>query len=212
MRLLHAIGLALALAFHAAGAAAAVDDDYAKGKLAFARGDVTGAMNVLRPAAKAGHAPSQVLLAYILEGADFAQEAAQLYRDAAALGSADGHAGIAALLYSGRGVAKDEKLALQHFSKAAELGHGGAIEIIATGWTQGNMGLDAKADPAAARAALLRAAERKHLPSADALAEGHQTGRYGLTVDAAEALRWKATATQWRRERAASAPSGGARR
>jgi TPR repeat protein len=203
----------VALLFACSAAAfGAPADDHQRGLTAFQRGDLIGAMAALRPAAKAGHAPSQALLAFILDRADFLEESTALYRAAAEQNDPEGHAGIAGYYLVGRGVAKDEKRAIEHFSKAAELGHGGAIEILATAWTQGTLGLDAKADPAAARAALLRAAERKHLPSADALAEGHQSGRYGLPVDAAEAARWKAAAAQWRRERAASAPAGGARR
>ena len=212
-RLLRALGVTAAtVALWHAAAHAAPDDDFARGRLAWQRGDVTGAMSALRAPAKAGHVPSQLLLAHILEGADFAQEAAQLYRDAAAQDSPDGHAGLASLHLAGRGVAKDEKLALQHFSKAAELGHPLSIEVIANAWVKGQLGLDAAADPAAAKAALLRAAERQHLASADALAQGYQSGRYGLPVDAAEAARWRERAAAWRRERAASAPGGGTRR
>ena len=210
VRALTLAGAALVL-WHA-NALAAPEDDYARGRLAWQRGDVSGAMNALRAPAKAGHVQAQLLLAHILESADFVQEAAQLYRAAAAQSSPEGHAGLAGLHLAGRGVAKDEKLALQHFSKAAELGHTLSIELIATAWVKGQLGLDAAADPAAARAALLRAAERQHLPSADALAQGYQNGRYGLPVDAAEATRWREQAAAWRRQRAASAPAGGTHR
>jgi TPR repeat protein len=64
------------------------------------------------------------------------------------------------------------------------------------------MGLQASADLYAAQAALLRAAERGHLPSAEALAAAYQQGGYGLAADAAEAARWQTRAADLRRQRA----------
>jgi TPR repeat protein len=71
------------------------------------------------------------MLAFILDKADFVDEATALYRAAAAQDDADGHAGLAHAYLTGRGVAKDEKLALQHFSKAADLGHAGSRAVVA---------------------------------------------------------------------------------
>ena len=131
-------------------------DDHQRGLRFYQRGDVVSAMSALRGPAQAGHAPSQALLAFILEGADYREEAAQLYRDAAAQGNAEGHAGLAGLLLSGRGVAKDEKQALSHFSKAAELGHAASIEVLVRAYQTGLYG--ATADPAQAAAWRARAA------------------------------------------------------
>jgi TPR repeat protein len=183
-------------------AQSAPQDDYLRGELAYHRGDVVGAMSALRPAAQVGHAPSQALLAFILDRADFVDEAARLYRDAAAQDNADGHAGLANAYLSGRGVAKDEKQAAAHFSKAADGGHAAAIDLVAVGWIKGQMGLQASADPSAAQAALLRAADRGHLPSVVALAGAYQQGGYGLAADAAEAARWQTRAAELRRQRA----------
>ncbi|MBL8351364.1 MAG: sel1 repeat family protein [Burkholderiaceae bacterium] len=159
-------------------------------------------MAALKPAAQAGHAPSQTLLAFILDRADFVDEAARYYRDAAALGDAEGHAGLANAHLTGRGVAKDEKLAAAHFSKAAELGHAASIELLATAWSRNQLGLDANANPAAALSALQRAADAGHLPSTEALARAYQGGGLGLAPDAAEAARWQARATELRKQRA----------
>ena len=151
------------------GALAAPADDHRRGLESYQRGDVVAAMATLRAPAGAGHSPSQVLLAFILEGADFVAEAAQLYRDAAAQDSAEGHAGLAGLLLSGRGVAKDEKLALSHFSKAAELGHAASIEVLVRVYQNGLYG--AAADPALAATWRARAAElrtRQATPTAKA--------------------------------------------
>jgi TPR repeat protein len=183
-------------------AQAAPQDDFLRGQLAYHRGDVVGAMAALKPPAQAGHAPSQALLAFILDRADFVDEAARYYRDAAALGDAEGHAGLANAYLTGRGVAKDEKLAVAHFSKAAELGHVPSIDLMATAWSGSLMGLDANADPAAAFAALQRAAEAGHLASIEALARAYRSGGLGLSPDAAEASRWQARAAEQRKLRA----------
>jgi TPR repeat protein len=140
------IGSGLLCAALAAGAAPA--DDHQRGLLAYQRGDVVAAMRELRPAADAGHVPSQTLLAFILDRAGFADEATRLYRAAAERNDAEGHAGLAAAYVSGRGIAKDEKQAWLHFSKAAELGHEASIEVVAQAYRQGLFGMPV--DPAAA--------------------------------------------------------------
>ena len=187
------------------GAQAAPADDHARGLKAYHRGDVVDAMNALRPAVQAGYAPAQTLLAFILERSDFAEEAVALYRSAADQGDAEGHAGLANAYLSGRGVAKDEKRALQHFSKAADAGHAPSVEVIATAWAQGDLGLQAGADPAAARAALQRAAAQGHLASAEALAAAYQKGRLGQAPDPAEATRWQQRVAELRQQRVAKA-------
>jgi TPR repeat protein len=198
--------LVSALLVALAVARAAPADDHQRGLQAFHRGDVAAAMAALRPAAAAGHPPSQALLAYIFDRADFVEEAARLYRQAADGGDADGAAGLAGLYVSGRGVAKDEKLALQHFSKAAALGHEAAAEAVAQAYLKRQLGADASVDPEGARQALLRAAGQGHLASAEALAEAYRRGSYGLVADEAQAQQWQAKATAWRQQRA-SAPT-----
>lgn len=190
----------------AAAASAAPADDFKRGELAFARGDVVGAMDVLRPAAKAGHVPSQLLLAYILDRADFSEEAFGLYRDAAAQGDPEGHGGLALAYLSGRGIAKDEKQALQHFSKAADLGHEKSIHLLADAYVKGDMGL-ARAPAADALAAIRRAADKQHLPAMDALVDAYTSGRWGQAVDAAQAAQWKARAAELRKQRAKAPPA-----
>lgn len=197
------IGALLAWA-SAAGAAPA--DDYQRGLQAYQRGDVVAAMSALGGAAKAGHAPSQSLLAFILDRADFIEDAARLYRDAAAQDDLEGLAGLANLHLTGRGVVKDEKLALQHFSKAAELGHAASIETLANAYLKRQLGLDPDGrDAAGALTAWRRAAERGHAPSADALSRAYQSGGQGLAADAAQATAWKARAAELRKQQAAPA-------
>lgn len=182
---------------------AATDDEYRLGLQAYQRGDVASAMNLLRAPARAGHAGSQTLLAFILEHADLTEEAARLYAQAAAQGDAEAHAGLANLYLTGRGIAKDEKLALVHFSKAAELGHAAAIEVMADAHLKGLMGLAAEPrDNAAAVVALRRAAHQGHLASAEALALAYRRGGFGLEADAAQAASWRARSDELRRQRA----------
>lgn len=191
----------------ASAAGAAPADDHARGVQAYQRGDVVGAMRELGRAADAGYVPSQTMLAFILDRADFAAEAARLYRAAAERDDADGHAGLAGAYLTGRGIAKDEKAAWRHFSKAADLGHAASIEQVADAHRLRRMpeGMDS---PEAARAALLRAAERGHLASIDALAQAHASGAFGLAPDAAQAERWRARAETLRRQRAGTPATG----
>jgi TPR repeat protein len=132
--------LALALWLVALDTWSAPADDHQRGLLAFRRGDVVAAIAALRPPAQAGHAPSQTLLAFILDRADFTEEAARLYQAAAAQDDAEGHAGLANAYLTGRGVAKDENRAWQHFSKAAELGHAASAQVVANAYAKGQFG------------------------------------------------------------------------
>lgn len=186
----------------AAGAFAAPDDDYRRGLQAYERGDVGSAMGLLRAPAAAGHARAQTLLGFLLDHADLPGDAARLYASAAAQGDTEAHAALANLYLSGRGIVKDEKRALQHFSKAAELGHAAAIEIVAEAYLKESPGLAAGArDNGEAVAALRRAAERGHLASAEALLKAGRDGGFGLTPDAGEATRWQARVAELRATR-----------
>ncbi len=196
------LGVVAVLMVLAAPVHAAAQDDYQRGLQAYHRGDVAAAMAALQTAAQAGHAASQSLLGYILDRADFAEQSAALWQQAAAQGDAEAHAGLANLYLTGRGVVKDEKQALQHFSEAASRGHVLAAEVLAAAWLNGRMGLDAAAEPAAALAAVQRAAGMGHLPSTQALAQAHRTGRFGLPLDEAQALSWQARAASLQAQRA----------
>lgn len=185
---------------------AAPQDDYRSGLQSYQRGDVVAAMAVLRQGAAAGHAPSQALLAFIMDRADFVDEAARLYRSAADQADAEGLAGLANLQMTGRGVAKDEKQALQAFSKAAQQGHALAIRVVADAHLSGRFaGIELARDDAAASAAIRRAAEQDYLPAVDALAQAHGSGAFGIAVDAVQATRWRERAAELRR-RSGAAP------
>ncbi len=133
--------LLLACAAAVAVAVAAPADDHERGMQAWRRGDVVGAISELRRGADAGHVPSQTMLAFILDRAGYVDESARLYQAAAERNDAEGHAGVAAALLTGRGLAKDEKRAWLHFSKAAELGHLPSIDTLAQAYRTGQPGL-----------------------------------------------------------------------
>lgn len=194
-----------------AQALAAPADDYQRGLKAYQRGDVVTAMTALRPAANAGHAAAQALLGSIMDRSDFTADALKLWQQSAAQGDADALASLGNYYLVGRAVAKDEKLAQQHFSKAAAAGHAASIELVATAWVKGQMGLDAKAEPALALAAVRRAADAGHLASADAMAVAYRDGLYGLSPDPAQAAIWLARAATWRQQRAATPPRAASR-
>lgn len=122
-------------------AGAAPEDEHRRGEAAYHRGDVASAMSILRAPAQAGHAPSQSLLAFMLDRGDFVAEAAALYRQAAAQDDTEALYALANYHLTGRGVAKDEKQALVHFSKAAELGHAASMQLLAEAHAKGSMGL-----------------------------------------------------------------------
>lgn len=124
-------------------------EGHRQGLAAYQRGDVVAAMRALRPAAEAGHAPAQALLGFILEKSGDLDEAIKLYTRAAAQDDVDGHVGLAQLMLVGSGVAKDEKRALQHFSKAAERGHAASIVWLAEAYRKGRHGLAPEAPEAA---------------------------------------------------------------
>lgn len=191
----------------ACGVSAGPLEDHQRGLQAYQRGDVMAAMAALRPAAQAGHAPSQSLLAFILDRANFAEQAVQLWRQAAAQGDAEAHAGLANMALTGRGIAKDEKLALQHFSEAAALGHAASVGWLADVWLQGRLGTQLAAQPEQARAVLLRAAAQGHLASMDALAAHYRAGQAGWPLDTAEAERWTARAQTLRERRRTAEPA-----
>lgn len=189
-------------------AMASADDDYRRGLAAFQRGDVVAAMSTLRPGASAGHAPSQSLLAFILDRADFTEEAATLYRAAAAHGDAEAHAGLANLLLTGRGIAKDEKAAFEHFSKAAQLGHELSIQVVADAYLKNQFGQSAAREPAVAREALERAAGRGHLAAAEALVDACRSGGLGQAADPACEAAWRQRVAEIKRQRIGAPAKG----
>lgn len=177
------LGLALS-----AAAAAAPQDDFESGRKAFQAGDVVGAMPVLRRAADAGHAPAQSLYAFILDKADFDEEAAKYFRLAAEQGNAEGQYGLGALYAAGEGVARDARVAREWFERAASQGHGLAVLALSQAFMGRTLGFSGDPSDGSALAWVRMAAELGSVPALDYLAKGYRSGAFGA-VDVAQAER-----------------------
>lgn len=182
-----AVVLCLVAAF-SASCWGAPEDDHRRGEQAFRTGDVVTAMAALRRAADAGHAPSQVLLAYILDQAEFDEEALAWYRKAAAQGDAAGEYGVGAMYLAGEGVKQDLTQAYFWFLRAAGRKHGPATIALADAYIRAEQGaVPVGPDRARAGEWLRKAASLEYLPALEALAQAYRVGGFGLSPDAAQA-------------------------
>jgi TPR repeat protein len=180
--------IALLLFWHACLAWAAPEDDYRLGADAYRAGDVVKAMALLKSSADAGHAPSQSLLAYILDQAEFDEEAVAYYRKAAAQGNAEGEYGLGSMYSAGEGVKRDPAEARKWITRAAEHGLAAAINALAHAYIDGDLGIDETERNGAEALRWVRlAAESNYLPALERLASAYRTGAYGLTVDVKQA-------------------------
>lgn len=215
LRLSAALAAAALLLMCSVGIAAPADD-YQAGRKAYQAGDITGALQILRKPADAGHAPSQALLAFVLESAGMYDEAIVQYRKAVEQGDADAEFGLAGALMSGHGVAKDPVQARQLFERAGARNHALAIQWLAESALRGqprfviaNPGsaaaAAAAADPAQAPRPLApadlewvrKAAANDHLASLDYLVRAHRAGLTGAP-DMASAKDFEARAEKLR--------------
>lgn len=179
---------ALLLVSHSWVVWAAPGDDFRAGSQAYRAGDVVGAMAVLKKSADAGHAPSQSLLAYILDKAEFNDEAIAYYRKAAAQGDAEGEFGLGSMYAAGEGVKRDPVEARKWMARAAEKGHATAINAVAEAYIKGGLGIDeTQRNSAEALRWVRRAADSGHIPAMEQLAVAYRSGTYGLAVDPKQA-------------------------
>ena len=179
----HALLLA-GLILPALPACADVAADYKAGLTAYQAGDMVGAMDSLRRAGEAGHAPSQVLLADVLDKSEFNEESVAWYRKAAEQGDPEGEYGLATMLAAGEGVARDLVEARRWFTRAAGRDHALSIKVLAHAFLTGDLGLDEAArESGEGLSAVLKAAEKDYLPALDALAKGYASGRWGVIPD-----------------------------
>jgi TPR repeat protein len=155
-------------------------------------------MNKLRPGAQAGHSPSQVLLAQLLEAAGLLPEAAGLYRRAAESGNAEGQYALGAMLAEGRGLDRDEPTARQWIERAATAGHAGAINYLAQSYMRGGLGLvPPRSAGAPGLLTIKQSAASGHLPAIDYLAQGYRSGAFG-EIDLKQAEAFEAQAEKLR--------------
>jgi TPR repeat protein len=181
---------AAAVLLSAGSVLAAPEDDFNAGEKAYRSGDMVSAMPALKRAADAGHAKAQVLYGYIMDQAEFNEDAAQYYRRAADQGNADGMYSLATLYAAGEGVTKDAKAARELFERAAKQGHAQSVNALAGGYMTGTLGFNGAAD-AEGVAWARKAADQNHVPAIEHLAKAYRSGSLGA-VDIAEAERLEA--------------------
>lgn len=178
--------LFLLVALASGSAFAAPQDDFNAGRKAYLAGDVVGAMPMLKRAADAGHADAQSLYAYVMDKADYDEEAARYFRLAAEQGHPDGQYGLGVLYADGEGVSRDPGAARQWWQRAGAQGHALAILALSHAVIGGNMGFDRDRPDAEALAWVNKAAELGSPPALAYLARGHRSGAFGA-VDVARA-------------------------
>lgn len=163
-------------------------EDYVAGRKAYLAGDVPGAMPALKRAADAGFAPAQSLYGYILDRAEYNEEAAMYFRRAAEQGDADGQYGLAVLHAAGEGVPRDPAVAREMFERAGNQGHVLATVALSQAFLAGSLGF--KTDPADATglAWVKKAGALGSIPALKYLAQGYRSGAFGA-ADLAEAER-----------------------
>lgn len=188
---------------------AGVEDDYRAAEGMYLRGDIIGAMPVLRTGADKGHAPSQVLLAEILDRAEFNEEALGYYRKAAEQGSAAGEFGLGTMYEAGEGVKKDPQQAYFWYTRSAERGHEPAIIALAAAHIAAMRGkATAPADGERAGLWILKAAEFNYPPAIEALAIAYRDGGFGLQPDAARAAEFAARVAALKKKSGTEARKG----
>lgn len=180
----------LALLF-AGSAQAGPEEDYKEGSTRYAAGDVVGAMPLLRKAADAGHAAAQAAIGYILDQADWGEDAIDYFRKAAAQGNAEGQFGLAGMLSAGRRVPKNDAEARKWITLAAEQGHKLAINELAQAYMNGGLAVpdEARGGPEALRW-IRAAADNADLAAMERLAAAYRNGDLGLEKDVKVADQW----------------------
>lgn len=193
MRPVHRLVLVVLLACLGGAALADPEEDYEAGLKSYRAGDVVGAMGALQRAADAGHAKAQSLLAEILDWTNF-DDAIDLYRKSAAQGDPEGMFGLGTRLVSGEGVKQDVMAGRAWILKAAEKGHGPAINVMAQAYLKGELGYtEADRNTPQALEWIKRAAANDYLPAVDALADAYASGNgFGLAADPALAEQYLA--------------------
>ena len=189
-----ALGLLLA-----ASVWAGPTEDFASGRSAYETGDVRTAISFLRKSADQGHAPSQALLAQILDQAEQNEEAVKYFRLAADQGNADGYYGLATMYASGEGVKRDLAAARGWMVKAADAGHTQAVQAVAIAYLNGGLGVsDAERASPDALQWIQKAAAIDSLPAVDRLAVAYRKGDYALPVDVKKAEEYEARSRKLR--------------
>lgn len=174
------------------GAVPVMAQEYPAGQRAYERGDLTRAVAIWRPLAKAGLAKAQYALGVVYERGDGDMAAAPIsaakwYRRAAAQGHTDAQTNLARMLAAGRGVPQDVRGAVQLWRRAARRGHPVAQYNLALSHYQGQ---GTRRDPRKSLS-LFRDAAHRGLPAAQfALGTLYRQGASAIPVNRGRALAW----------------------
>ncbi len=117
-------------------------EDYEEGVKLYNDGDLNAGMVVLKKSAEAGYAPAQAYLGYLLDYAEFDDEAVLMYEAAAEQEHPAGECGLGEMYTKGEGVDKDGDMAIYWFTKAAEQGYVQAIQSLIGIYKNGAFGFD----------------------------------------------------------------------
>ena len=174
--------------------------DFEKGRKAYLEGDLIGAMVPLRRAADKGDADAQALLGYILDKAEFDEEALEYLKKSAAQDNAEGNFGLAMMYLGGEGVERDPASASKLLRRAASKGHTEATRVLALAYIQKNAALGASdQNTDEAREILAASAATGYLPAMEALATGFGSGAFGFSPDETKAREWRAKIAEMRK-------------
>lgn len=166
-------------------AASDVSELYAQGQESLQQDDVVGAMRYFSEAAESGHAASQTRLAWLLDGAELNEAAADWYRKAAEQGDAGGEFGLASMYSKGEGVAQDKEKFIKWASLAAEQSHPEAMGAMSNAYENGLYGV--AADPGLAKQWVDRGLDKNQAWAMHRMARAYRFGELGLPIDIAKA-------------------------
>ena len=160
-----------------------------RGIEAFRQGNLIESMQLLERSAKAGYAPAQVTLAYILDYSERDKEAFGWYQQAADSNDPAGIFGLGGMYAKGEGVGRDPVKAGQLTRRAAEMAHLPAMRAYAYALENGALGF--ARDDAAAVEWFRKSAEAGDQVSMHRLKDAYSQGQLGLPVDPAQASAWE---------------------
>ncbi len=191
---LAAVVLPISVAAQPAAGDDTAESAYQKGRLAYSRGDIMGAMSWYTKAGSDGHARAQVGMGLILDGANQDDEAVRWYRKAAEQNDPEGMYLLGDMYLKGEGVTQDFAEGMTWIKRSAEAGDGNALMVYATSLERGHFGLSTDVDEA--RRWFEQGAANGNKAAMSRLARAYQNGELGLPVDAVLAQQWRDRAGQ----------------
>ena len=167
-------------------ASARADEDWDKGREAYFKGDIVGAMAPLKKAADRGNAGAQHLYGYVLTTSGEDQEGLRYVRLSADQGYPEGMLELAGWLERGIGTEARPMEARGVLIRLAETGDRGGVVALAAGYLEPGRLAFTDADRASPEALkwVQKAADEGYIPALRQMIEAYRTGAYGLTPDA----------------------------